>query len=286
MFQYVGGVVNNENASILYSSVLCLMIVSRVRAGECSWRQALGLGLLVGGGLWIKQTTLYEAPVAIWALWTAGAPARRWARLGLFAAGAAIVGVGWPLHNYLTSGDPFPLFVPAPHQEQIPGQIGAHPLTLLAWLRLVLETSFLPDWSWGLMPRELSTVAAFGAAGAVLAAFAFSLRAGGDAKTRRLRAMALAALVTLLVGILEYCVFKDWRAQIGGRYLLNGLPWFLTLLATSLLLIRERTAPKPLPGGAALLLGVGAVLVALFDVAWWYVVFLYYSNPAFGHSHV
>ena len=93
--------------------------------------------------------------------------------------------------------------------------------------------------------------------------------------------MALTALLLLLVGIVQYCVFKDWRAQIGGRYLLNGAPWFLTLVGSGLASLARRrpTPPRLVPIRAA-----GGGLLVLFDVGWWYLVHLYYTGPAFAHA--
>lgn len=38
----------------------------------------------------------------------------------------------------------------------------------------------------------------------------------------------------LLVGIIWFCVTVDYRAQIGGRYLLNALPYLVVLLGIGL----------------------------------------------------
>ena len=93
--------------------------------------------------------------------------------------------------------------------------------------------------------------------------------------------MALTALLLLLVGIVQYCVFKDWRAQIGGRYLLNGAPWFLALVGSGLAsLARRRPAPPRL--SPFVLLAAG--LLVVFDAGWWYLVHLYYTGPAFAHA--
>ena len=293
MLQYVSGVVNNENAAILFSSVACLVLVRRVVEGRCSLRQAAGIGLLIGGGVLVKQTTLFVAPVALWALWTAGPPDRRWARLGLFVAGAAVLGVWWPLHNRLLTGELFPHFSPVPNQAEVTASVMAHPATLLTWVRLILETNFLPDWSWALLPRAISTLAAVGLVVVAGGCFLWGLRDRSDLRARRLRAMGFAAPVILIAFLLQHAVFSDWRVQIGGRYMLNAIPWYLTLLGASLPLLRRPAAagaapPVPavtggIPGRPSPLLGLAAVLLVLFDMAWWYVVYLYYSNPNFGH---
>ena len=281
MFQYLSGVVNNENASILCSTVVCLALVTRVRRGDCSLTQALGIGLLLGLCPWVKQTTLLAVPLAVWTLWTTGDPAQRWPRLGVAAAVALPVGIGWPLHNFLTAGDPFPLFVMPANQPQILPAVKADPAVLLAWVRLILETSVLPDWSWNLLPRGIPTLVVGAEAAAALGLFFFGLRDKDDPRGRQIRAMALTALLLLLVGIVQYCVFKDWRAQIGGRYLLNGAPWFLALVGSGLAsLARRRPAPPCL--SPFVLLAAG--LLVVFDAGWWYLVHLYYTGPAFAHA--
>lgn len=291
MFQYVSGVVNNENAAILFSSILCLALVSRVQAGRCSLRQAVGIGLLVGGGLWIKQTTLFAAPLALWALWTAGAPAQRVPRIGLFLASALAVGVWWPLHNHQITGEWFPHYSAVEHQAEVHAHVLAHPLELFSWTRLILETSFLPDWSWMLLPRSLSTLMASAVVLAVGASFWHGWKDKTDVRGRQLCGLSLAALLLLPAALLQYALVSDWRVQIGGRYLLNGIPWCLTLLGSALTLVLRRRAAanadndnsvRAAPGPPALFWLAGGVLV-LFDLAWWDLVYAYYSNPHFGH---
>ena len=285
MFQYVSGVVNNENAAILFSSVACLVLVRRVRDGSCTLRQAAGIGLLVGAGVLVKQTTLFVAPVAVWALWTAGPPDRRWARLGLFAAAAVAGGVWWPLHNWLATGGLFPHFSPAPDQTAVTASVIVHPAKLLSWTRLILETGFLPDWSWAVLPRAVSTVAAAGTVALTAGCFLWGLRDRADPVAWRLRAMGLAAPLILIASMLLYGAVSDWRVRIGGRYMLDAIPWFLTLLGATLPLRGRQATGAEAAGGAAtrppLLLGLAAVLLVLFDLAWWYVVYLYYTNPSF-----
>ena len=62
--------------------------------------------------------------------------------------------------------------------------VKADPAVLLAWVRLILETSVLPDWSWNLLPRAISTLVAGVEAAAALGLFSVACvtkttRAGG-----------------------------------------------------------------------------------------------------------
>ena len=278
MFQYVSSVVNNENLSILYSSLLCLLIVRRVKSGECSLRQALGLGLVVGGGALIKQTTLYALPLALWTVWAVGGQSGRGTRLGLFIAGLPILGLWWPLHNRLVSGQWFPCYTIPVNQAQVAAQALSHPLILLGWLRNMLETSVLPDWSALFLPRLISTAAAIVLVPATGSLFLYGAGGSQDRIGRQLRGLALAGLLLLPLGVMQFSLADDFRAQIGGRYLLNGLPWLVTLLGASLPLLGSRLRQSP-PLGAA----VSLVLLGLFDLGWWYIVQGYYSSPNFGH---
>ncbi len=284
MFQYVSGVVNNENLSILYSSLICLAIIARVRAQACSIWQALGLGLLLGGGLLVKQTTLFALPIALWVIWQMGGPPQRLRRLGLFALGFLALGLWWPLHNHSLSGQWFPCYTIPPDQARQASEALAHPLTLLGWIRAILETGFLPDWSVLFVPRLLSTLAMLIVAGMIGVVFFVGLRRG-EKLHRQMRGMALAAMLLLLAGIVQFSLTTDYRAQIGGRYLLNGLPWLLALFAAGLPLLPrptqvegEASETRPPPRW----LVVPVILLALFDLGWWYIVQGYYTGPNFG----
>lgn len=277
MFQYVSSVVSNENLSILYSSLLCLLLVRQVQSGEGSVRQALALGLLVGGGALIKQTTLYALPLALWTVWMMGGRTGRGARVGVFLVGLPVLGLWWPLHNRLVSGQWFPCYTIPDNQAQVAAQAISHPLVLLGWLRNMLETSVLPDWSALFLPRLISTAAAAVLVLVVGGLFFYGASRSHDRVGRQLRGLALAGLLLLPLGIMQFSLADDFRAQIGGRYLLNGLPWLVTLLGASLPLFGPSLRRSP-PLGAVLPL----VLLALFDVGWWYIVQGYYSSPNFG----
>lgn len=277
MFQYVSGVVNNENLSILYSSLICLAIVVRVRAQTCSRWQALGLGLLLGGGLLVKQTTLFALPLALWAVWQTGNPIRRLPRLGLFALGFLALGLAWPLHNHALSGQWFPCYTIPPDQAARASDALSHPLVFASWLRAILETGFLPDWSVLFVPRLLSTLAVLLLIGLIGVVFLAGLRRGEKAD-RQMRGLALAGMLLLLAGIVEFSLSTDYRAQIGGRYLLNGLPWLLAFFAASLPRRAEASETPPPPRWLA----IPFILLALFDLGWWYIVQGYYTGPNFG----
>ena len=283
MFQYLSGVVNNENLAILYSAVAALLLAARVRAGNCTLTQAAGLGLLMGAGVWVKQTTLFVVPVAVWTVWAVGDPnwQPRLARLGAFALAGIAFGCVWPLRNHAVTGQWFPHYAAVQHQAEVTASVLANPLTLFSWTKLMLQTGFLPDWADLLLPPVLATVVSLLLAVTLIACFVAGLRDRSDPVARRLRGMSMAALLTLIAALLQYAAFSDWRVQIGGRYLLNGIPWVLTLLSASFGLFRRERAPSVRP---SLLAWLAPALLILFDLNWWYVVFLYYSDPKFGHG--
>ncbi len=281
MFQYLSGVVNNENLAILYSAVAALALVARVRAGTCTLAQAAGLGLLMGAGVWVKQTTLFVVPVAVWTVWAIGEPKQKLPRLGAFALAGILAGCGWPLRNHAVTGQWFPHYAAVSHQAEVTAGVLANPLVLLSWTKLMLQTGFLPDWADLLLPPVLATIVSLALALGLIVCFVVGLRDRSDPVARRLRGMAMAALLTLLAALLQYAAFSDWRVQIGGRYLLNGIPWVLILLSASFGLFRRSGTPSVRP---PLLAWLAPVLLILFDLNWWYVVFLYYSDPKFGHG--
>jgi hypothetical protein len=288
MFGYISGVVNNENAAILWSSCLCLLIVRRVIDGTCTTRQAIILGALVGIGMLIKQTTLFVVPVALWAVWATGEGKQRLQRIVGFVGALVLAGMWWPLHNLLAVGDPFPSFT-TPADQNGPA-ILAQPQVVLNYTRIIIETSFLPDWSWMFFPRELSTVAV-ALLGAVIIFLLITARGYLTPTHRQLQIMSIVAMLCLLLGILQYVVFKDRAAQVGGRYLLNGLPWLLTFLAISLPLrtavkdeetsVEAASTAKAMP--PILMAGAAAVvLLCLISAGWWFVVWTHYQAVMSG----
>ncbi|MDQ3814299.1 MAG: hypothetical protein M3347_10155, partial [Armatimonadota bacterium] len=279
----ISSVVNNEIATILYSSLVCLFVVNHFQLRRCSPAQAVAIGALVGGGLLVKQTTLFAAPIALWMIWTTGEPAARWKRLVLFTLGFLATGLWWPLHNVLSSGHWFPCYTRPENQAWAQAQIQQNPLILLAYLRTTLETSFLPDWSWHFLRREIQTVVSYSVAALLGMLALYRLRHRDDPRSRQLCAMSGIALLLLLAGILQYSVVNDWRAQMGGRYLLNGIPWAVTLVATSLpLLMRPRSTTWRFTSliSPAILTAFAIGVIVLFDVAWWVLVYVYYQTIA------
>ena len=254
MFVYVTSVANNEALCYLWSAVtaLCLLHLLYLRHPP-TWEKVVMAGLLVGGGVMVKQTTLFAVLPALIVIWvTRTRLHRRLRALLLFAVTVLVVGMWWPLHNFLVSGELFPNYAPKlAHQHDILLEMMADSkfafIIIGEFLERILASAVLPDWGWTgkLVDREL--VAAAGR----LLAFAVLLAALGTlwrawphrreqlppATDDDLRRDAycvwacLAALLTLIAGILWFAITVDWRAQIGGRYLLNGMPYLLVILA-------------------------------------------------------
>jgi hypothetical protein len=282
MFQYVSSVVNNENLSILYSAVVCLALVSRNTRGSCSLRQAFLIGLLLGLTTWIKQPTLFAVPLALWTLWIAGQKRQRWARLGLFAVGAVAVGIWWPLYNYQQTGQLFADYAAPADQERATQRALGNPVIILEWMRISLETTFLPDWSSLFLPRWVSTLGGVVTLLLVVGLFAYGLRDRADPRRSRLRAMSFTGLLLLFIGLLQFTLFTDWRAHVGGRFLMNGAAWFATLLGTGLPWVVQKAEPQPSLAVEAralpLAIPLAVLLLLLASAGWWFLVRVYYLS--------
>ena len=285
MLQYVSSVVNNENAAYAYSALLCFVLVSRWKAGTCTPRQAFLIGLLCGAGTLIKQNTLFAIPLALWILWITAAPGQKGSLPGRFGIGVLLTGLWWPLHHFLTAGDPFPSFTPSPTQPSLQTIAQNWPVMFQDWIRYLLESAFLPDWSLMFVMRSFETTLVLLLVVGVLLLFGLGLRAPRHSPWRQLRAISFSGMVLLLLGVLQYCALKDQRAHIGGRYLLNALPWALVFLAASLPLFARRSPNESQLELQAVdvadppiwaLLPISFLL--LIDAAWWFIVWTHYQT--------
>ncbi len=273
MLQYVSGVGNNELLGIAYSSLVCVVLLSRLKAGGLTVGGAAGLGALIGCATWIKQTTLFAAPLALYVMWVAGPREARWRRALVWVGAALAAGLWWPLHNHLAHGDWFPCFT-VPQDQGTAWLALIRPLSLAGWLRMIAETCVLPDWCWAFLRREVCDAVAVALGGLYLWAL-LAGRRGGDPWRWRVRVLSALAFLALLAGVVHYCLFTDWRAQVGGRYLLNALAWMTALLAAAEPF--HRPAPEQ-HEGLTLAAAVTVGLVLLFDAAWWYLAWLFYQS--------
>ena len=278
MLQYVSGVVNNENLAYAFSALFCFVLIARWQANHCTLRQAFSIGLLCGAGILVKQSTLFALPLALWILWTI-AKESRLQKMALFFGGALLTGIWWPLHNFLSFGEPFPTFTPSPTQPSLIDIFVHWKIFVAYWLRTLLESAFLPDWSLYFFPKTFETVIVLLIVAAFIALLIYGLRAPKNSRWRQLRALGFSGMVFMLLGVLQYCALKDQRAQIGGRYLLNALPWAMVFLAASLPLLNKQNANEEqniLPPSSLALLPLGFLL--LIDGAWWFIVWTHYQT--------
>jgi hypothetical protein len=298
MWSYVAGVVNNENFAILFCSLACFLCVRLLAPRGAApsedsastwdapaiptWRQAVVLGLVLGAGTMVKQTTLFCLPLGLASLWLASANDRV-RNVFVALAAAFTTGIWWPLHNRIVAGDFFPTFTPYHSAFSTSDRIAGLP----GFVRLLAETAFLPDWSWRFFPRELSTGAAAVVVLTAIFALAFASRSSAGAEDaafhvfrRRVRALGLAGVILLSVGILQYVLFKDEKAQVGGRYLLNGAPFLVAMLGACLP-PRQQNAPQKQGLWLAAVAALGLLILA--DLGWWLIAWTYYGtviNPA------
>ena len=281
VLQYLGGIVNNEIASIFYSSIICLLLIRTLKAKRCSVRHAAVLGLLVGGTLLIKRTGLFVAPVALWVVWSAGERDDRWRRLGAFALGAVATGMWWPLYTWHVTGGLFGSATPAENQPNF-YILARKPDYVLSWIIALLETSLLPTWYWEIILRRPVQIV-----GATLLAITIAVAIWGAVSRRdrfhfRVRTMAVVAMVSLFMGVMQYILMVDWRANMHGRYLLNAVPWLICLFAGMRPVIdalSERLGEASWWKHVTEMAGpLFALAVVVFDGAWWYLAWVFYSN--------
>ncbi|NUQ01285.1 MAG: hypothetical protein HUU35_15675, partial [Armatimonadetes bacterium] len=171
-------------------------------------------------------------------------------------------GIWWPLRVYALTGSFNPCLIP-PHDQPQPHELLTKGALVADWAATIVQTFVLPDWSWTFIPPRLSRVMGLAGAAAVLLLWLTGV-GRGERRERLLRNAGFAGAAMLLLGVLEYTALTDWRANIGGRYLLSGIPWLLLLVAGSL--PRWRPLAPHLPG---LLPGLGMALMALASAAWW-----------------
>jgi len=254
MFVYVTSVVNSEALSYLWSATTAAWLIHLLyRKQPATWQQVAIAGALVGGGLMVRQTSLFVLPGAVLVVWiTQSRPSSRLRVLLLFAVTVFLVGMWWPLHNFLVSGELFPNYAPKSvgQHNLLPEMMADSQVAFVilgGFLKAILASAILPDWAWmeGLIDLELivaaSRLLAFAVVLVALATLWRTYRRNRNrlstATMEELRRdgycvwVCLAVLATLLGGILWFCITVDWRAQIGGRYLLNGVPYLLAIFA-------------------------------------------------------
>jgi len=306
MFVYVTSVVNSEALSYLWSAATAAWLMYLLyREQPATWQQVAMAGALVGGGLMVRQTSLFVLPGAILIVWVTQTRRRsRLCAMLLFVATVLLVGMWWPLHNFSVSGEFFPNYAPkSVGQHNLLPEMMADPkgasIIIGVWLRNILASAILPDWAWmeGLVDLELvAAVSRLLVVAAVLVALATLWRTYRRNRNRlspttveELRRdgycvwACLAVLASLIGGILWFCITVDWRAQIGGRYLLNGVPYLLAIFAMA------TRKPRPISAVPAASsqqwrqvainsgLVIGSLGLIAFHIWWLLVVTRFYS---------
>jgi hypothetical protein len=281
VMQYLGGVVNNEMASILYATIICLFIVRRLKEDRCSVRQAAVLGLLVGGTLLIKRPGLFVAPVALWVLWSVGERSQRLRRFGAFALGAVATGVWWPLRTAQMTGGILGSST-IPHNQPSLEMLMWNLDMVVSWAIALLETALLPAWYWELILRLPVQIIGAVILAVIVGVAVWGLVVRRDRFHYRLRALSVVAMAALFFGIMHYCIHADWRAHMHGRYLINAVPWLICLFAGMRPIIdalHERFHGagwwRSLREMGGPLFGLAAVV---FSSAWWYLAAEFYAN--------
>jgi len=253
MFIYITSLVNNEPLTYLWSAVTALWLVQLIYLKRpLRWQDAAIAGALVGAGLIIKQTTLFALPIALVVLVLRSSPGQKsWRMVLTFAAFFLLAGIWWPLHNVIVSGQPFPNYAlhpadqPSTLQDMMTYPDGWY--LLRGWTRNILASAAVPDWVWaeGMMnqaPALAATqvvmlLAAIAALVVLRRAYGGELAGQAGEVARRDALCVWASLLAgaaLWAGIIWFCISVDYRAQSGGRYLLNALPYLVVLLGVAL----------------------------------------------------
>jgi len=254
MFVYVTSVVNSEALSYLWSATTAAWLMYLLyREQPATWQQVAMAGALIGGGLMVRQTSLFALPGAILIVWVTQTRRRsRLCAMLLFVATVLLVGMWWPLHNFSVSGEFFPNYAlkSVGQHNLLPEMMADSQVAFViigGFLKSIIASVVLPDWAWmeGLVDLELiaaaSRLLAFAAMLVALATLWRTYRRNRNGLSpttvEELRhdgycvCACLAVLASLIGGILWFCITVDWRAQIGGRYLLNGVPYLLAIFA-------------------------------------------------------
>ncbi len=282
VFAMGGGVVNNDGLAFLWNALSCLYLMPLVSGRAAPGvRRSFLIGLWIGLGAAVKQTTLSSAPIALLVMYDRARGARAKLLAPLTAlAGMILAGCWWPLHNLLSLGRPFPNVADPWHgADQARAMILADPLGLglgVIWQGVVniLGTAVFPEWTWtshGYVQRVLVERGIALTVVLLVAAYSFGAWTGRGGRHRwqvsgYVAGMSTVMLLlqTAMIAILTFTV--SLTLMIGGRYVLTSVSW----LAVLLLGAEERLAPC-LPPRARRGVAVAALAAAAGAVAWNYV---------------
>ncbi len=261
LFAMMSGLVNNDCLLVFLSTLFLYQLAALPERPTC--RRLVLLGLTLGAALLTKQSALALLPLAVpalcWALPPEGRAQRLAAGLALVWGLAGLLYAGWLLRNLLVFGT-LSVYTTIP-----PGQRQAQQLMLagpLYFLSLIAHRSvgglFIPEWVVRFWPGW--QVRSIAAAGIGLLMVLLGLLRGGRAKLYlpqlgRFVGLALGAAGLLAAGLVSYIYLVDFRALVGGRYLLPALPALSVVVAAGIWGL--------LPGGERSQETVLAVLIAL-----------------------
>lgn len=254
-FLFISGAISNDNLAVFFSAAALWLVARLLRTG-LSLRSGLVLGLLVGGALLSKLSTIALMGLVVLAMAYLALRTREWRaaiQFGIVVVVATVVVAGWwYLRNLQLYGELYP-FTP------IAALVGSRPTAPGLWQWLVSESEGLRLSTWGVFGwfnilaapwfyRFFDALALLGAAGLVYAVV-----------RRRLFSFGLALLPIWIV----VCAVALWRyssliVSTQGRLLFPALPawavlWTFGLAALVPARLQRRTA--------------GALAAALFVVA-------------------
>ncbi|HJN15388.1 MAG TPA: hypothetical protein QGH10_07860, partial [Armatimonadota bacterium] len=257
------------------SAIACLAVVSRLRAGSTTLKQAALLGLLIGLGAWAKRPTLFVVPIAAWVVFATSPNDRRAAGLACFGLAFLAIAAWWHVYLYFTAGSPFPKFHAEEWDQRSAWELITNDPAIIAWMPVELAChAWVPDWAGAIIPMAVGRLVFAALAVLFVAGIVKAWRSRGEAFLGPLRWTSLVGIGVLVAGIMHYSITVDIRATICGRYLLSGAPWLVCLVAACLPRVKTSGAWHHVRRYLPVVLGAWV----LFDVAWWILVQTMYET--------
>ncbi len=239
MFTYVTGVINNDPLLHCFFAATAWQWARLLRFGG-SRRDAVILGLLVGGAINVKETALALVPVSVFVLALepgSESGRQRVARIAGMAGLALALPAWWYVHKWLIYGHPFSYAYYTPLTELPEARRAA---LLTAFPGAIFLFSFVPadvvqaEMSLGLVALVFGGLMVLSAGGL---AVALLRRKSRPLPRFEAQALGLCLLTGALVlaGLLRNAFFLDWRMGLtGGRYMVTVFPLLAPVAARGL----------------------------------------------------
>lgn len=222
MFTYMTSVVNNDGLVLLLATLLLAQTATFLQEGGA--RRLPLIGILAGLALLTKDSALALLPLPLLAAgWRArrdGNPKTLLRDVAMVAGPALLLWIAWPVRNLVVHGSPF---VHATSKGSDVNNLLLYPVGYFqVFFRRTFTSFAAPEW----IVHDQVDLSLYH--GGVLLAIAFVAagllrrrkRDEGEPWVGLFLKLSLLGLALLLAGVFHYCLFVDYTAGIGGRYLL------------------------------------------------------------------